>query len=253
MAPQIQSAITATSLSATTFTYDVQLTDEQPHAIALYFLDWDSGGIRTQTVDLLDASTAALLDSRLVANFSGGVYLVWEVSGHVQIRVTNNLGANATVSGVFFDPVSAPPTVSLTSPANNATFTAPATVPLAATASDSDGTVTLVEFFQGATKIGEDATAPYSLSWSNVTAGPYTLTAKATDSGGATTTSFTDSCSCSLMRCFTASMSACGSWVRDSTTTTTCSLEAPGTLNATVLPRRTSGTSSASHSMRCGS
>ncbi|MCA1628230.1 MAG: fibronectin type III domain-containing protein, partial [Acidobacteria bacterium] len=46
-----------------------------------------------------------------------------------------------------------------------------------------------VEFFQGSAKLGEDTSAPYSYTWSNVAAGNYTLTARATDSGGAATTS----------------------------------------------------------------
>jgi len=46
-----------------------------------------------------------------------------------------------------------------------------------------------VEFYQGLTKIGEDTSAPYSYTWSNVVAGTYTLTAKATDNTGATVTS----------------------------------------------------------------
>ncbi len=82
-----------------------------------------------------------------------------------------------------------PPTVTLTQPANGATFTAPATVNLAATASDTDGTVAKVEFFNGANKLGEDATAPYGFTWSGVAAGSYTVTARATDNLGASTTS----------------------------------------------------------------
>jgi hypothetical protein len=81
------------------------------------------------------------------------------------------------------------PAVTLTQPANGATFTTPATVNLAATASDSDGSVTKVEFFNGATKLGEDTTAPYSLTLSGVGVGSYTLTARATDNLGASTTS----------------------------------------------------------------
>ncbi|MBO9636524.1 MAG: discoidin domain-containing protein, partial [Chitinophagaceae bacterium] len=49
--------------------------------------------------------------------------------------------------------------------------------------------MTLVEFFNGTTKLGEDNTAPYSFTWSNVPAGNYSLTAKATDDSSATTTS----------------------------------------------------------------
>src|SRR6266568_828444 len=82
-----------------------------------------------------------------------------------------------------------PPTVTLTSPANGASFFAPATVNLAATAGDSDGTVTRVDFFRGNTLIGTSTAAPYTFTWTNVAAGSYTLTAKATDNGGATATS----------------------------------------------------------------
>jgi hypothetical protein len=81
------------------------------------------------------------------------------------------------------------PTVNLTQPSDGATFTAPANVTLSATASDSDGLVTKVEFFNGATKLGEDTTAPYSFTWSGVSAGSYTLTARATDDVGGTATS----------------------------------------------------------------
>jgi hypothetical protein len=81
------------------------------------------------------------------------------------------------------------PTVTLTQPANGATFTPPATVDLAATASDNDGSVTKVEFFNGQTKLGEDTTAPYTFSWSGVGAGTYSLTARATDDLGGVTSS----------------------------------------------------------------
>ena len=46
-----------------------------------------------------------------------------------------------------------------------------------------------MEFFNGATKLGEDTSAPYAFSWANVAAGAYAITAKATDNAGATTTS----------------------------------------------------------------
>ena len=81
------------------------------------------------------------------------------------------------------------PAVTLTQPTNGQSFPAPATVNLAATASDSDGTVTKVEFFNGTTKLGEATSAPYTFSWSGVGAGSYTLTARATDDAGGVTTS----------------------------------------------------------------
>ncbi len=81
-------------------------------------------------------------------------------------------------------PVNTPPTVTL---ANPGTVTAGQTVTLSATASDSDG-ISKVEFYQGATKLGEDSTAPYQQAWSP-TAGSYVLTAIAYDTLGAATTS----------------------------------------------------------------
>ena len=82
-----------------------------------------------------------------------------------------------------------PPTVSIVSPLNGATFTAPATVVIDATAADADGTISRVEFYNGANLLNTDTAAPYSFSWSNVAAGSYALTAKAYDNSGAVTTS----------------------------------------------------------------
>lgn len=86
-------------------------------------------------------------------------------------------------------PVSALPSVSITSPATGLRFTTPGTVTITAAASDADGTVSKVEFFRGATKLGESLTAPFSLAWLNPAAGAFSLTARATDNTGATTTS----------------------------------------------------------------
>ena len=79
------------------------------------------------------------------------------------------------------------PSVSITQPASGATFTAPATVNVAASASDADGTVAKVEFFNGSTNLGEDTTAPFAYSWTGVGAGTYSITARATDNLGAQT------------------------------------------------------------------
>jgi len=78
------------------------------------------------------------------------------------------------------------PSVSLTAPANGATYTAPASITLSANASDSDGSVTKVEFFANGTLLGSDSSSPYSYTWTNVVAGSYTITAKAFDDDGAT-------------------------------------------------------------------
>lgn len=86
-------------------------------------------------------------------------------------------------------PGNVPPTVALTSPSSGARFTAPATITVSASADDGDGAIAQVEFFAGATPLGADSTSPYEITWNNVPAGSYTVTARATDNSGAVTTS----------------------------------------------------------------
>lgn len=80
-----------------------------------------------------------------------------------------------------------PPTVRLTAPADGATFTAPATITLAADAADPDGSVARVTFLQGDATLGEVLAAPFTLTWSPPGGGEFSLRASATDDRGATT------------------------------------------------------------------
>jgi len=81
------------------------------------------------------------------------------------------------------------PAVTITAPATNTSFTAPAIINITAAASDPNGSISKVEFFNGATKLGEDAIAPYTFSWTDVPAGTYAITAVATDNVGTKATS----------------------------------------------------------------
>lgn len=83
----------------------------------------------------------------------------------------------------------AAPTVSITTPATGVSYSAPASISIAAIAADADGTISKVEFYNGTTLLGSDAISPYTYSWTNVAAGTYSITAQATDNSGATTTS----------------------------------------------------------------
>jgi subtilisin family serine protease len=103
---------------------------------------------------------------------------------------TDNDGATTTSTGVHVHVApNTPPTVTITSPADAATFSSPATIVVNASASDTDGTIASVQFFANGQPIGTDTASPYTVTWANVTAGSYTLTAVATDNQGATTTS----------------------------------------------------------------
>jgi glucose/arabinose dehydrogenase len=81
-----------------------------------------------------------------------------------------------------------PPNVAITSPTNSASFTAPANVAITASASDSDGSVTNVAFFDGVTFLGQTNNTPYTIT-ASLAAGLHALTAVATDNGGLSTTS----------------------------------------------------------------
>lgn len=93
------------------------------------------------------------------------------------------------LDNVVIQALQPPPAVTLTAPTGGESFALPTTINLAATAGDSNGTVTKVEFYANATKIGEDLTEPYELAWSGMISGSYSLTAKATDNDGDSTTS----------------------------------------------------------------
>jgi hypothetical protein len=82
-----------------------------------------------------------------------------------------------------------PPTVSITSPLNGGLFSSGDDIVIEANASDTDGFITKVEFYQGTTKLGEDTNAPYSYTWNNVPVGRYSLTARATDNNDGVNTS----------------------------------------------------------------
>jgi regulation of enolase protein 1 (concanavalin A-like superfamily) len=110
----------------------------------------------------------------------------------ITARATDNQGAVTTSSGVAVTvnpAANVAPTVSISSPTTGATYTAPGSIAITASAADSDGTVSLVEFYRDTTLIGSDTMSPYTFTWSGAAAGTYSLTARATDNAGGMRTS----------------------------------------------------------------
>ena len=130
--------------------------------------------------EALQASEAALGDAPAL---SASVVDAWGVESAVTTVPLPLQGAAMQAKA------NALPAVALTAPANNATFVAPASITLAATASDADGAITKVEFLRNGTVLATDTTAPYNYTWTGAAAGTYTLAARAYDSAGGTTTS----------------------------------------------------------------
>jgi hypothetical protein len=103
----------------------------------------------------------------------------------------NNIGVllNTSCGNNLVGEPPTPPTVSLTIPYNIVKYTAPARIKLNAAATDKDGTITKVQFFNGDTRIHTEDVYPYGFLWIDVPVGSYTLTAKAFDNSGNVTTS----------------------------------------------------------------
>jgi len=91
-----------------------------------------------------------------------------------------------SVNGTACGGTGTAPTVAITSPADDSTFTAGQAIPIAATAADTDGTVTGVSFYAGNTLISSDTTAPYTANWTGAPVGSHVLVARATDNAGNT-------------------------------------------------------------------
>jgi hypothetical protein len=100
--PLEEGRMATTWFSSSGFSIDVDLTDRNIHRLALYCLDWETNQ-RAQTIDILDAASGKVLDSRPISEFAAGQYVVWEVSGHINVRTTRTGGLNAVVGGLFFD------------------------------------------------------------------------------------------------------------------------------------------------------
>jgi hypothetical protein len=125
-----------------------------------------------------------VLNTYTWTNMAAGTY-------SLTAKAYDNLGAvtTSTAVSIVVKTNNTLPTVSLTSPANNASFDAGVTIAINANAADVDGTIVRVDFYDGTLLLNSDNAAPYSYSWSNVQAGIYNLTAKATDNSGGVTTS----------------------------------------------------------------
>jgi len=77
------------------------------------------------------------------------------------------------------------PTAQIVSPTNNAKFPKFSAITISAQAADTDGSVQQVQFYQGATLLGDAFAPPYEFFWDTVNPGTYSLTARAMDNDGA--------------------------------------------------------------------
>ncbi|RIK34508.1 MAG: hypothetical protein DCC55_32970 [Chloroflexi bacterium] len=82
-----------------------------------------------------------------------------------------------------------PPTIDLLLHNGDEPLVAPATLTVTVEASDDDGVVTGVEFYEGANLLHRSTTHPYSFTWREMISGTYTMTVTVYDDTGDSTTS----------------------------------------------------------------
>ena len=163
--------------------YDVDLAESGPSPQTINIGVGDT--VRWTTTDELfphsvNSTGGAWIISQQV--FDGGppcTYLFSNTGTYTYFD--NGSGMSGTV---IVSAANTPPSVAVTSPANNAVLSAPATFAISASASDTGGSVASVEFRLNANVVGTDTTSPYSVTASNITSGTYTISAIATDNLG---------------------------------------------------------------------
>ncbi|HVG20549.1 MAG TPA: PQQ-dependent sugar dehydrogenase [Blastocatellia bacterium] len=164
-------------------------TGPQPHGkrISEFVID-NSGNLVSGPMPLLEYTGTGKATAAGIAAGPDGLYFS-DLYKDLNYTSPTDHGANILRVKWTGTPVNNPPSVSITGPGGGANFPPGTNITINAAASDSDGSVTKVEFFQGTNKIGEDTTSPYSYTWNSVPPGNYSLTARATDNQGALTTS----------------------------------------------------------------
>ena len=138
--------------------------------ISGYRLHW-GGASRTYT-NVINAGNTT---TGTVSGLAVGATYFFAVTAYA----TNGLESDYSteVSYAVPRPTNAPPVILLTSPLNGAVYTAPATINLAANVTPNGHTISQVQFYNGATLLGASTATPYAFSWTNVSAGTYSLSA----------------------------------------------------------------------------
>jgi glucose/arabinose dehydrogenase len=170
------------AVTESNYTHDVSPADTE----------WAVGDL-TNYASLTYTSWEAAGGGNPVLNLPGQQLVVHLISDDIYLSLMfTSLGGHFTGGFSYIRSTPAipdvPPTVTIDSPTNGATFTSPANFTINATANDSDGSVTNVSFFDGATLLGSTNQSPFSVA-ASLGAGGHSLTAVATDDAGLSTTS----------------------------------------------------------------
>ncbi len=150
------------------------------------FPQWRARAFNSSGTELMSVGESLFYSS---TNVSAQVFEL-AASGISTIRFDSDGQSRSTVSGLVIDDLilntnagTRPMTVTITSPVNNASYSAPADITIAATASGNNP-IDHVEFYAGPLLISSDSSASYEANWNNVYPGSYELRAMAVDTQG---------------------------------------------------------------------
>jgi PKD repeat protein len=146
--------------------------------LAVFFTDASIGSVTGWSWSFGDGGTSSQQNPLHTYNIGG--------SYSVKLTVTGPLGTDTSTKADYIKvDVPGSAMISITAPASGATYTAPATIPISATATAATGSsIARVDFYAGAQLIASVAASPYLYNWSNVPAGSYSIAAEQRDSAG---------------------------------------------------------------------
>jgi len=182
-----------------TYEYYVSInlkTDDQAGAQLIFLHDTQAGASGTQIGDLVNVpiipytQPGQVVSSAIFNGLNGAHYFIIgkspsdPSSGNERVRVDDFRLYRRPVGGI-----NSPPSVSFSNPTDGEDLAANTDISISANATDSDGTVISVKFYEGSTLINEDTSAPFETTITGgLAVGTYTLEAEATDDDGSTAT-----------------------------------------------------------------
>src|SRR5450759_604824 len=183
----VSSVIAGATPSLLEMTYNQTLASIVPAAASFTVLV--NSVVRTiNTVVISGTKIQLTLVSRIASGDIVTVSYIIPAGNPIQ-TIAGGIATGFNNQTVINNCINVAPTIAITSPVMNSSFTSLANITITASALDADGSVSMVEYYNGSVKLGSNSVAPYSYTWNNVTAGNYSLTVIATDNQNAKTTS----------------------------------------------------------------
>ncbi|MGJ8744195.1 Ig-like domain-containing protein [Polaribacter sp.] len=165
-------------------------TTAQTITITANAQDFDTGlGGTISQVDFY--ANGNLIGSDSSIPYEANLNLTQDANINITAIATDGLGetATSTTVNIVVNLPNVNPTISITSPAINTSYTSPQNVGIVVDANDSDGAIAQVDFYIDGVFLSTDASYPYETSYLLDTDGSFNITAIALDNEGGTATS----------------------------------------------------------------